>query len=120
MARDCVVLLAYVSTHRSDHQTFRGLADAIGVPEQTVWAIVRYARKEGEASILGKVAKKYGYVYCVFSDCDKHGRRVPGGRIIDACRGSDWAYERLEAREQDDGTTIDSPSIDSEDLNELE
>ena len=120
MARDCVVLLAYVSKHPSEHQTFRGLAEAIGVPEQTVWAIVRYARKEGEASMLGMVAKKHGYVYCIFADCDNSGRRVPGGRIIDACRGSDWVYDRLESPALKAGVDLDSPSIEGEDLNELE
>jgi len=114
MARDCIVLLAYVCKHPDDHQTFQGLANATGIPMQTVWAIIRYARLEGEASMLGKVAKKYGYCYRVFADVDKRGRRCPGGRIIDVMRSSDWALQRVEAKS--DGA--DSPSIDCEDLNE--
>ena len=64
---DCLCLLAYVSRHRGEYQSYPALEEATGIPQTTLRAIVYDAREQKHESLLWGVALHYGYSYCTHS-----------------------------------------------------
>ena len=75
---DCLCLLAYVSRHRGEPQSYRLLDEATGIPHPTIEAIVRDAREQGQESLLWGVAHHEGYSFYLYPR-----RGWEGGLIID-------------------------------------
>jgi hypothetical protein len=59
---DCIALLAYVWEHRSEEQTYTGLAKATGIPYETIRQMVQWHKKDPNNWALRNYGTKYGYV----------------------------------------------------------
>lgn len=65
MVDDCLVLLSYCSKHRGEWQTKQGLANELGIPEETLRYIIHDADLKDEHSLLWGVAWANGYAFCI-------------------------------------------------------
>ena len=61
MADDCLILLQHCAKHPDEKQTQTSLGRATGIPQQTVYFILKEARANRHDSLLSRVACKYRF-----------------------------------------------------------